>query len=184
MDFVERMNEFFRKVDSIEDRDEATRRMRECRSLQRRGDVPRAERLDLRYGTRTDICPGFFHPCEWLGLSQIDYLGDDGLALGFYELFDTDDTSLGNRAFAFTVEDGMMDLGSLIDGGLGAAGWTYLADAFRANGSGQIIGAGLLSDMTSGQMTYLLTPVPVPPALYLFGTGLLGLIGVARKKAA
>jgi len=26
-------------------------------------------------------------------------------------------------------------------------------------------------------------PVPIPPALYLFGSGLLGLIGIARKKA-
>jgi hypothetical protein len=26
--------------------------------------------------------------------------------------------------------------------------------------------------------------VPIPPALYLFGSGLLGLIGIARKKAA
>ena len=28
----------------------------------------------------------------------------------------------------------------------------------------------------------LMTVVPIPPALYLFGSGLLGLIGVARKK--
>jgi hypothetical protein len=28
----------------------------------------------------------------------------------------------------------------------------------------------------------LLRPIPIPPALWLFGTGLLGLIGVARKK--
>ena len=28
-----------------------------------------------------------------------------------------------------------------------------------------------------------LAPVPIPPALYLFGTGLLGLIGMARKKS-
>ena len=27
-------------------------------------------------------------------------------------------------------------------------------------------------------------PVPIPPALWLFGSGLLGLIGIARKKAA
>ena len=28
------------------------------------------------------------------------------------------------------------------------------------------------------------TVVPIPPALYLFGSGLLGLVGVARRKRA
>ena len=48
----------------------------------------------------------------------------------------------------------------------------------RFNGSTRI------ADMTSGQVAYLLTPtaVPVPPAVWLFGSGLLGLIGIARKK--
>ena len=31
---------------------------------------------------------------------------------------------------------------------------------------------------------FITTPVPVPAAVWLFGSGLLGLIGVARKKAA
>jgi len=31
---------------------------------------------------------------------------------------------------------------------------------------------------------YSASPVPIPPALYLFGTGLLGLVGFARSKAA
>jgi hypothetical protein len=26
------------------------------------------------------------------------------------------------------------------------------------------------------------SPIPIPPALYLFGSGLLGLIGIARRK--
>jgi hypothetical protein len=29
---------------------------------------------------------------------------------------------------------------------------------------------------------FLIRPVPVPPAVWLFGSGLLGLIGVARRK--
>jgi hypothetical protein len=28
------------------------------------------------------------------------------------------------------------------------------------------------------------SPVPLPPALYLFGSGLIGLVGMARRKAA
>jgi len=37
-----------------------------------------------------------------------------------------------------------------------------------------------------GDEGYLIRPsaVPLPPALWLFGSGLLGLIGVARMKAA
>jgi hypothetical protein len=42
-----------------------------------------------------------------------------------------------------------------------------------------------LDQFESFQMDNLsFAPVPVPPALYLFGSGLLGLVGVARKKAA
>jgi hypothetical protein len=28
------------------------------------------------------------------------------------------------------------------------------------------------------------TPVPIPPALWLFGSGLLGLVGIAKRKKA
>jgi hypothetical protein len=117
--------------------------------------------------------------------SAFQYLGDDGLGLGYYNWFDSGGTSLGNRAFSFTVADGFLDLGSLV-ADLSVDGWQYLANAIRANGAGQIIGAGLLDDMTSGQVAYLLTPqaVPVPPAVWLFGSGLVGLIGVARRRKA
>ena len=35
-----------------------------------------------------------------------------------------------------------------------------------------------------GLAAALTTPVPIPPALWLFGSGLLGLIGIARRKKA
>ena len=89
--------------------------------------------------------------------SQFSYLGDDGLGLGVYNLFDAGGASLGLRAFSFTEEGGFLDLGSLVDGGLTDAGWLYLANAIRANSAGQISGGGLLDDMTSGQVAYLLT---------------------------
>lgn len=37
---------------------------------------------------------------------------------------------------------------------------------------------------TGAAACYSLTTVPVPPALYLFGSGLLGLIGISRRKKA
>lgn len=119
------------------------------------------------------------------GFSSIYYLGDDGLSLGYYSLFDSNDTLLGHRAFAFTLEDGAVDLGGLIEGGFASLDWAALAIAFRGNDRGQIFGQGLLADMPSGRMSYVLTPVsavPLPAAAWLFGTGLLALIGLARRK--
>lgn len=118
--------------------------------------------------------------------SRFSLLSDAGFALGYYELFDASDALLGNRAIYFSPDDGWLELGSLVDGGLAPGGWDYLADAILANGVNQVIGAGLLNGMTGGQMTYLLTPqavpVPVPGAVWLLGSGLLGLAGVSRRK--
>lgn len=86
------------------------------------------------------------------------YLGDDGLVLGFYTLFDELDANLGNRAFYFTMADGLHDLGSLVDLDLSVHGWEYLADTVRANELGQILGHGKLTSQSGGQMAYLLKP--------------------------
>jgi hypothetical protein len=94
--------------------------------------------------------------------TYVQYLGDDGLVLGSYDLFDGLESYLGSRAFYFTVVDGLHDLGPLVDGGLAAHGWDYLADAIRANGLGQIIGYGALTGGGLGTMAYLLTPVSIP----------------------
>ena len=45
-----------------------------------------------------------------------------------------------------------------------------------------VSGYGGITDPTSG--VYVVSTVPVPPAVWLFGSGLLGLIGVARRKKA
>jgi hypothetical protein len=110
----------------------------------------------------------------WTSLS---FLGEDGLALGAYQFFDTDDNYLGYRAFAWTPDDGAVDLGALVAGGLTAEGWDRLASAVRANGLGMIIGQGNL--LSGGEIGYLLVPVPEP------GTGLLvtaGLLGLAMRR--
>jgi hypothetical protein len=94
--------------------------------------------------------------------STVSFLGEDGLALGSYSLYAADDSYLGERAFAWTLGDGALDLGALVAGDLTAAGWSHLATAFRANGLGQILGSGRLSPTDSWGMAYLLTPVPEP----------------------
>jgi hypothetical protein len=113
--------------------------------------------------------------------SSADYLGEDGLVVGTYTLFDAFDNNLGYRAFYFTVADGLHDLGSLVDGGLAANGWDDLVvnqfGTLRANDLGQIIGYGKLTSQTNGVMAYLLTPViPEPSALILAMFGTMGLL--------
>ncbi len=103
------------------------------------------------------------------------YLGEDGLVLGQYDQYDAADFRLGTRAFYFTLADGMHDLGSLVDGGLMAAGWDSLASAVRSNSAGQILGYGKLNTQSGGQIAYLLTPttnVPEPSTLLLAGLAL------------
>lgn len=112
--------------------------------------------------------------------SGVTFLGDDGLALGYYHLFDTNGYQSGTRAFAFTVVDGWNDLGNLVDGGLNAGGWEYLADAYRADGASVIAGNGKLAGI-NGQAAYLLTPVPEPETWATLLAGLC-LVGVAVRR--
>jgi hypothetical protein len=115
--------------------------------------------------------------------SEVNYLGDDGVALGTYLLFDQDTgDSLGSRAFYFTVDEGLYDLGLLVDD-LTDDGWLSLAAAISANGIGNIIGYGDLSGVRGS--AYLLTPVsaevPIPAAVWLFASGL-GLLGWMKRR--
>jgi hypothetical protein len=116
---------------------------------------------------------------DGLAYSIPRYLGDDGLVLGTYTRFDTPGSGQ-ERAFYFTVADGPHDLGALVDGGLAANGWDVLADAIRTNGLGQILGHGKLASQSSGQMAYLLTPIPEPSALVLLTVTLVALVAKRR----
>ena len=50
------------------------------------------------------------------------------------------------------------------------------------NDSGQIAFVAELDDGTRG--IYLASPVPIPASAWLFGSGLFGLFGIARRKKA
>jgi hypothetical protein len=132
----------------------------------------RVQTIPLRLSTRSD---GYAE-------SYPLYLSEDGLVLGLYTLYDAFDNDLGIRAFYFTVEDGIHDLGALVQGGLSTNGWEQLANAIRSNGLGQIIGNGLLADSSGNQTAFLLTPVPEPSAIALMLVGVIG-FSLCRPRA-
>ncbi len=73
----------------------------------------------------------------------------------------------------------MINLGLLPE--VTAAGWSSLTEANGINSSGQIVGAGV---MNGQQHAFLMTPtsvVPIPAAFWLFGSGLIGMLGFMRR---
>ncbi len=114
--------------------------------------------------------------------SEIYYLDDDGLALGVYILWGQDDTYLDGRGFAFTVENGFVDLGTLLRDELGEIDLDYLKEAYLANERGQILVIGVEGEYE--EKVVLLTPasnVPLPAAAWLFISSLLFLFKHKQK---
>jgi probable HAF family extracellular repeat protein len=75
------------------------------------------------------------------------------------------------------------DLNIFLDAATISAGWV-LATADDINENGSIVGIAI-NNLTEQRHGYLLAaPVPVPAAAYLFGSGLIGLFGLARNKAS
>jgi len=116
--------------------------------------------------------------------SLAQWFGDDGDILGYYEAFGPGNVALGNRAFWYSDDYGLYDLGLLVDESFDD--WYSLANAIAMSSDGlTIFGYGLLADMPSGQMPFVMTAasVPVPPAFLLFGSALALAAGVRRRAA-
>lgn len=98
-------------------------------------------------------------------------INDEGVTVG----------TAGTQGFAWSLADGLVDLNDRLDP-VGGAGWSIL-EATGISESGLIVGRGYSS--TLGYRAVLMTPelatVPVPAAAWLFGSGLLGLVGLARR---
>jgi hypothetical protein len=91
-------------------------------------------------------------------LAVAEYLGDDGTVLGYYwvnGVFGAAD------AFLWTEHAGYRDLGTIVQGGLTAAGWENLAEAVLADGTRHIYGNGTVLGGT-GNQTFELTSLTVP----------------------
>jgi uncharacterized membrane protein len=94
-------------------------------------------------------------------------------------------TETGAKAFIWDQIQGMRDLQTVLETeGLAAplAGWTLLEARAISDDGSTIVGYGRNPDGQFEAWRAQLTPVPVPAAVWLFGSGLAGLIGLARRR--
>lgn len=131
----------------------------------------------------SNIANSAIHATFWdsSGIHDLGTLGgaSSSWAWGMNNLDQVVGASDGVDTQAVMWQNGVaLDLNSLA--GAQGLGW-FLNSANAINDSGQIVGTGRINGQSH---TYLLTPVPVPAAAWLLGSGLLGLIGVTRRKAA
>jgi hypothetical protein len=82
----------------------------------------------------------------------------------------------GGYQAAIWTGEGYSDLMSLI---INDTSGIDLFQAVDINDRGEILAEGMLNGK---QYSFYLAPVPAPAAIWLFGAGLIGLIGVARRK--
>jgi len=116
------------------------------------------------------------------GLTMLDTLGgNNSRAFGVNDLGQVVGSSavVGGVKHAFITLDGGATMIDLNTATTGLSGFSVLNEAYDINESGQIIGYGTLS--TGEISAFLLTPVPVPAAVWLFGSAL-GLLGWVRRR--
>ncbi len=111
-------------------------------------------------------------------------INDSGQIVGWSEALD-------GKAHLTLWDDGqIIDLNQFIPADLVAAGWhinddplaessIWTSDFLDINNRG-----GIISTLYNGDnaLPLMLTPVPVPAAVWLFGSGLIGLAGLARRR--
>ena len=131
------------------------------------------------------------------GTFDSSLIGDDLISgSGSFSLSNINNLLITVGSETFTAADdngsGIVTIinGTVIDE-LGSAGFVYAGTntnqhLFTSDASDNFIGTenGGLSNILGEWTSYEMTVVPVPAAAWLFGSGLLGLVGLARRKAA
>jgi probable HAF family extracellular repeat protein len=96
------------------------------------------------------------------------------------------DSSTGTQAFIWDQSHGMRSLMDvlIIDYGLGSqlTGWSLRGATAISPDGRHIVGWGFSPRGTEAWLVRNLNPIPLPAAVYLFGAGLVGLAGLARRR--
>ncbi len=107
--------------------------------------------------------------------SRIWSLNDLGVVVGFAQ-----DATNANRAMvSFDGGATLLDLNDLVSD---MTGWASLEAAYDINESGQIVGIGTLDSGERGAFLLTATVVPLPAAVWLFGSALAMFAGFVRRR--
>lgn len=136
---------------------------------------------DLFEGFRWTLEDGMTSLGTFGGEPGSDALGvsaDGSVVVGVGRNADDEDV-----AFIWDETNGIQSLQDVLTGlGVNLDGWD-LQYAFDVSADGSVIvGYGDNPDGIREAWIVNLTPIPIPPAFFLFGSGLVGLIGIARRK--
>lgn len=118
-----------------------------------------------------------------VGMNSDAYgINTSGTVVGDFQVIPGGQFPSSSSFHAFVYNNGVMtDLNTLLAGN---SGWT-LYSATGINDSGQIVGFGSFNGQDQAfVLNPTAAPVPVPAAVWLLGSGLLGLFGIARKRKA
>jgi len=119
--------------------------------------------------------------------SFADLLSNDFSASSFSQLNINANFSAGGLAFDGSAYQLLLERDTDADAGSEVFLVTYdsyadlLSNDFSASSFSQL---NINANFSAGGLAATVPPVPIPPALWLFGSGLIGLAGIARRKKA
>ena len=108
---------------------------------------------------------------------RFTHLGSDGLVLGYYDYSSGGTILEEDRPFAYTIENGFVDLMKLAKQGGTDTGWGLLEQVYWEND--KIVGFGLTSGAYLQQIY-----TPIPATVWLFCSGILIMLGHVKRKVS